>query len=512
MTPELRKEIRKSRISDSFQKIVKCYRDGKTPEAKTIDNISNELYNELFYDMDNVLIDGIEDKIKEIIKSPKSSPNKKPFEILSLLGLYNGEFYDKDIEDSNDDDECINKYINVSIDGLPKKERILDKPAVYSLIDIFKELKFGRPAASQQFLDRCINRLSSDTMNFSEAVESLYDGKLVTEINWTNDYGKTPYLKLLRTHEPEKNELDTHVIDQPFIAKFEYNGGYMSHPYIPTDIEFIKGEFKIIETVSSEGDKPSPKQNIDYTNDKLPSFKFTPPAPAELKAENKEDIIPYGYMLIKPENREEVFFMIGYKIYYCEDIIITKDEDIIKLSEAGVLNEWFVPVFMCDKEKLVFGFPDGFMNIGVTTDGYLIADTNNSADWRTLKFKLPKGKGNWVLFNQNIHNGNVTLHSLVEKGNEELIQDSFGKTINTNEEPIQDSMGKKIIDNSKLRPYNRIDVLSSLEGKMNMDDLGGDLTKIALTYAHDGITKKDLELSIRIMTDIIRNPQFYLKD
>jgi len=65
-------------------------------------------------------------------------------------------------------------------------------------------------------------------------------------------------------------------------------------------------------------------------------------------------------------------------------------------------------------------------------------------------------------------------------------------------------------DNSELRPYNRINVLSSQERKMSMDDLEEELTKIVLNYASSHMMKKDLELSIKIMADIIRNPQFYL--
>lgn len=65
-------------------------------------------------------------------------------------------------------------------------------------------------------------------------------------------------------------------------------------------------------------------------------------------------------------------------------------------------------------------------------------------------------------------------------------------------------------DNSELRPYNRINVLSSQERKMSMDDLEEELTKIVLNYASSHMMKKDLELSIKIMADIIRNPKFYL--
>jgi len=36
--------------------------------------------------------------------------------------------------------------------------------------------------------------------------------------------------------------------------------------------------------------------------------------------------------------------------------------------------------------------PKNFMNVGITASNYLIADTNNSENWDTLKFPLPKGK------------------------------------------------------------------------------------------------------------------------
>ena len=41
-------------------------------------------------------------------------------------------------------------------------ERALDRPVCYSLVDIFKELKFGRPADSQNYLQKCIEELESD--------------------------------------------------------------------------------------------------------------------------------------------------------------------------------------------------------------------------------------------------------------------------------------------------------------------------------------------------------------
>ena len=55
-------------------------------------------------------------------------------------------------------DEMVNNKYNY-----PEKraERILDAPLKYNLIDIFKELKFGRPAKSQQYLQKCIEELET---------------------------------------------------------------------------------------------------------------------------------------------------------------------------------------------------------------------------------------------------------------------------------------------------------------------------------------------------------------
>lgn len=51
-----------------------------------------------------------------------------------------------------------------------KKESPLNRPSAYHLIDIFKELKFGRPAPSQQYLQKCIEELEAD--NTKEKTES----------------------------------------------------------------------------------------------------------------------------------------------------------------------------------------------------------------------------------------------------------------------------------------------------------------------------------------------------
>lgn len=42
--------------------------------------------------------------------------------------------------------------------------------------------------------------------------------------------------------------------------------------------------------------------------------------------------------------------------------------------------------------------PKGYMNVAVTTDNNLVADTNDSANWDSLKFPLPEG--NWSIFSK----------------------------------------------------------------------------------------------------------------
>jgi len=44
------------------------------------------------------------------------------------------------------------------------------------------------------------------------------------------------------------------------------------------------------------------------------------------------------------------------------------------------------------KKFIEIRIPKGFMNCSVTIDNNFIADTNDSENWDTLKFPLPKGK------------------------------------------------------------------------------------------------------------------------
>jgi hypothetical protein len=49
------------------------------------------------------------------------------------------------------------------------------------------------------------------------------------------------------------------------------------------------------------------------------------------------------------------------------------------------------------RRKFEVIIPKNFMNVGVSTCNHLIADTNDSSNWDTLKFPLPEGK--WHIYN-----------------------------------------------------------------------------------------------------------------
>ncbi len=52
--------------------------------------------------------------------------------------------------------------------------------------------------------------------------------------------------------------------------------------------------------------------------------------------------------------------------------------------------------------------PKGYMNVAVTNDNHITSDTNDSSNWDTLKFPLPKGK--WNI--HSVRGKMVTLHKL----------------------------------------------------------------------------------------------------
>ena len=57
----------------------------------------------------------------------------------------------------------------------------------------------------------------------------------------------------------------------------------------------------------------------------------------------------------------------------------------------------YVQAFTSKKEYKTIDveIPIGFMNCGISTCNNFIADTNNSTNWDTLKFPLPKPKYKW---------------------------------------------------------------------------------------------------------------------
>ena len=52
--------------------------------------------------------------------------------------------------------------------------------------------------------------------------------------------------------------------------------------------------------------------------------------------------------------------------------------------------------------------PKGFMNCGVSKDNIFFADTNDSSNWDTIKFPLPKPTHEWHMC-EKINNGLVVL-------------------------------------------------------------------------------------------------------
>lgn len=61
--------------------------------------------------------------------------------------------------------------------------------------------------------------------------------------------------------------------------------------------------------------------------------------------------------------------------------------------------------------------PKGFFNCGVSICNHFIADTNNSTDWRTLKFPLPKPLGKrWEILQYDNVNEEKTIVELISRG------------------------------------------------------------------------------------------------
>ena len=64
------------------------------------------------------------------------------------------------------------------------------------------------------------------------------------------------------------------------------------------------------------------------------------------------------------------------------------------------------------KTYLNIELPKNFMNVGITNNNELVADTNNSTEWDTLKFPLPKGK--WRIYSHESELGAQTTKTTLK--------------------------------------------------------------------------------------------------
>ena len=82
-----------------------------------------------------------------------------------------------------------------------------------------------------------------------------------------------------------------------------------------------------------------------------------------------------------------------------------------KALRIGSVVRSFLPKF---KRTLNVEIPKGFYNCDVTTCNHFIADTNDSDNWKTLKFPLPKPRGRkWEISRYDIANDDKTVVELV---------------------------------------------------------------------------------------------------
>ena len=62
-------------------------------------------------------------------------------------------------------------------------------------------------------------------------------------------------------------------------------------------------------------------------------------------------------------------------------------------------------------EEITIELPRGFKNVGITTDNFLTANTNDSKNWDTLKFPLPIGK--WAIKAYSVNGGHPNKKSVI---------------------------------------------------------------------------------------------------
>ena len=66
---------------------------------------------------------------------------------------------------------------------------------------------------------------------------------------------------------------------------------------------------------------------------------------------------------------------------------------------------WIDKIQEVEQEKITIKIPLNFMNTAITTDGFFIADTNNSEEFDSLKFPLPDGK--WSIYSHTVKKGEI---------------------------------------------------------------------------------------------------------
>ena len=70
-----------------------------------------------------------------------------------------------------------------------------------------------------------------------------------------------------------------------------------------------------------------------------------------------------------------------------------KNQMLPKLRVAEVINRFFKK----SQKTIEVDIPKGFFNCGVTTTNRFVSDTNDSKNWDTLSFPLPKPKYRWKI-------------------------------------------------------------------------------------------------------------------
>lgn len=92
-----------------------------------------------------------------IIYNTKETTQEEAAHLLEILNCDDSMIWDNA-------DRCGVEIIEVPTDSVEEDKELLtnplDAPANYTLQELFAELKRGRPAASQKYLDKCIAELN----------------------------------------------------------------------------------------------------------------------------------------------------------------------------------------------------------------------------------------------------------------------------------------------------------------------------------------------------------------